>query len=67
METANIKSIIHITGSDPLNKVSRLLDFTSNPGDIADPWYTGNFDLTYDDINDGCIALLNHLKQRYKL
>lgn len=67
METANIKGIMNIIGSDPLNKVSRLLDFTSNPRDIADPWYTGNFDLTYDDINNGCIALLNHLKQRYKL
>ena len=49
--------------SDPEHKVSRLLDFSSRPRDIADPWYTGNFDVTYDDIVEGCQALLRHLEE----
>jgi protein-tyrosine phosphatase len=53
-----IKNMMRILGSDPKNKVCRLLDFTDSPQDIADPWYTGNFDLTYRDIVEGCTALL---------
>lgn len=41
-------------GKDPEQKVSLLLDFTDRPGEIADPWYTGNFDETYRDVLDGC-------------
>lgn len=67
METSNLRGIMQIIKNDPQNKVSRLLDFTANPHDIADPWYTGNFDQTYDDVYDGCIALLEYLKQRYDL
>lgn len=48
-----------IMDQDQHNKIYRLLDFTKNPRDIADPWYTGNFDLTYDDIYEGCEALLD--------
>ena len=50
METSNVRSIYRILGEDKYNKVFRLLDFSNNPRDIADPWYTGNFDVTYDDI-----------------
>ena len=46
---------------DKDNKVTRLLDFTYNPRDIADPWYTGNFDQTYEDIVEGCTAFLKFL------
>ena len=63
MEQYNIRSILRIIGSDPEKKVSRLLDFSKNPRDIADPWYTGNFDQTYDDIYEGCQAFLEKLKQ----
>ena len=45
----------------PEQKVSLLLDYTNRPGDIADPWYTGNFDEAYDDIDRGCRALLDML------
>ena len=48
MEYRNIRGIQRIIGSDSEHKVSMLLDFTGNPRDIADPWYTGNFDKTYD-------------------
>ena len=59
MEERNIKNILRIVGQDQENKVCKLLDFTSNPRDIADPWYTGNFDKTYDDILEGCKAFLD--------
>ena len=50
-----------IAGDDPEHKICRLLDFSDNPRDIADPWYTGNFDVTYDDIVEGCGAFLDSL------
>ena len=62
MEDRNIKNIIRIVGEDKDNKISRLLDFTKNPRDIADPWYTGNFNITYLQIVEGCQALLEHIK-----
>lgn len=64
MEYQNIRGIHRIIGSDPDRKVSRLLDFTEQPRDIADPWYTGNFDRTYDDIAEGCEGFLNYLISR---
>ena len=60
-------NILKIVKNDPLNKISRLLDFTDNPRDIADPWYTHNFDKTYDDIFEGCLSLLEHIKEKYDL
>lgn len=63
MDAWNIRNIMRIIGSDPEKKVSMLLDFTDRPGtEIADPWYTGNFDVTYDDVLEGCTGLLEHLK-----
>ena len=64
MEYQNIRGINRIIGSDPKRKVSRLLDFTGRPRDIADPWYTGNFDKTYDDIVEGCEGFLDFLISR---
>lgn len=61
MEYRNIRNIDRIVGSDPKRKVHMLLDFSGNPRDIADPWYTGNFDRTYDDILEGCEGFLNYL------
>ena len=58
MEQVNIRNMLRILRDDPEHKVSRLLDFTDRPRDIADPWYTGNFDVTYEDILEGCEALL---------
>lgn len=61
MEQRNIINMHKIVGSDPKHKIKRLLDFTIEGRDIADPWYTGNFDQTYDDIYEGCEALLGHI------
>jgi protein-tyrosine phosphatase len=44
--------------------VYRLLDFSDNPRDIADPWYTGNFDITYNDIVEGCNSFLKYLSEQ---
>lgn len=61
MEEKNIKNILRIIGEDGENKVFRLLDFSENPRDISDPWYTGNFDLTYYDIEEGCSKFLEYI------
>ena len=55
--------MMRILGKDPEGKVSLLLDYTDHPRDIADPWYTGNFDATYDDVKAGCEALLTHIQE----
>lgn len=64
METFNIKGILRIVGEDTENKVFRLLDFSERPRDIADPWYTGNFDLTYEDVVEGCEGFLKYVLER---
>ncbi len=61
MDRMNVKNILRIIGNDRENKVKRLLDYSKSPRDIADPWYTGNFDLTYDDVYEGCEALLEFI------
>lgn len=62
MDSKNVKNIERITGSDTENKVHLLLDFTDRKGQsIADPWYTGNFDKTYNDINEGLEGFLNEI------
>lgn len=61
MDQWNRRNMLRILRDDPQNKVSLLLDFSKDPRDIADPWYTGNFDVTYDDILEGCQALLDHI------
>lgn len=58
MDAENAWGLSRILGDDPDHKVSRLLDWTSRPGDVADPWYTGDFDATYEDVRAGCEALL---------
>ena len=66
MEYSNIRNILRIVGQDDENKVHRLLDYTENPRDIADPWYTGNFEITYQDIIEGCNAFLRYLESSNK-
>ena len=64
MDHANIRNILRITGGDPEHKVSLLLDHTDRPGqEVADPWYTGNFDDTWCDVVEGCEALLNRIME----
>ena len=61
MDGANIRNMHRIFGSDPDGKILKLLDLTDRGGDVADPWYTGNFEATYRDITEGCEALINYL------
>lgn len=61
MDNWNRKNILKITGGDPDRKVSLLMDFTETLGDVADPWYTGDFDKTYEDIAAGCKGLLEFI------
>lgn len=61
MDQWNIRNMKRFVGNDPDHKVSCLLDFTLEPRDIADPWYTGNFDKTYEDVVEGCECLLEYI------
>ena len=63
MDGANYQNISRICGGDKQNKIHLLMDFTGSPHDVADPWYTRNFDATWNDINEGCKALLDKLTQ----
>ena len=61
MDSANVRNMHRIFGSDPDGKIKKLLDYTSRPGDVADPWYTGDFSATWRDVNEGCEKLIEHL------
>lgn len=61
MEEENISNIKKIIETDTEKKVFKLLDFTENPRDIIDPWYYGDFNATYHDIQYGCEKLLEHI------
>ena len=63
MDSWNRRNMMRILGKDPEGKVSLLLDYTDHPRDIADPWYTGDFDATYDDVKAGCEALLTQIQR----
>lgn len=60
MDSANIRNMHRIFGSDPDGKILKLLDLTDRGGDVADPWYTGNFEATYRDVTEGCEALIKY-------
>ena len=62
MDSANVRNATRILNGDAKNKVVKLLSFTGSDGDVSDPWYTDRFDVAYEDIFKGCVALLNHLK-----
>lgn len=64
MDQINVTNMRRIIGADPLNKLSRLLEFAGEHRDIADPWYTGDFDRTYDDVVKGCKALLTNILKK---
>lgn len=62
MDDANVRDILRIVGERNAGKVVKLLDFTDSPRPIADPWYTGDFDRTFEDISEGCRALLDRVE-----
>lgn len=61
MDTANIRNMTKIAGGDPEGKIYKLMTFAGSDKDVADPWYTRNFDITYEDVLEGCMALLEQL------
>lgn len=61
MDEWNIRNMTRICGGDPENKIHKLLDYTKRRGDVADPWYTGDFDATWRDVTEGCQCLLQSL------
>lgn len=61
MDAANMRNMARMLGADPAGKVRKLLEFAGSSRDVADPWYTGDFDTTYADVLAGCEGLLAHL------
>lgn len=64
MDDWNMRNMNRIAGGDPEGKLHLLMDFTDRPGEVADPWYTRNFEVTYRDVMDGCEGLLNYLEEQ---
>lgn len=62
MDSYNIRNMRRICGGDPEGKIRMLMEYTSRPGEVADPWYTGDFNATYRDCLDGCKGLLQSLQ-----
>ena len=62
MDVANLRNMRRICGGDPGGKISLLLDWSDRSGDVADPWYTGDFDATWRDVLAGCSGLLAHIR-----
>ena len=63
MDSANLRNMHRICGDDPDGKLRLLMDYTDRPGDVADPWYTGDFETTWQDVLAGCQGLLKELLQ----
>lgn len=64
MDEANRRNIKRICCGDPDGKITLLLDHTPHPREVADPWYTGNFDRTWQDVLEGCTALLAEIRKK---
>ena len=61
MDSANIRNMTRMLGGDPEGKIRKLMDYVGG-GDVVDPWYSGNFQVTYRDIYEGCTALLEAIR-----
>ena len=68
MDRANIRNMERRYGGDPEGKITQLLDYAGRIGqEVADPWYTGDFDATWDDVLEGCTALLQDIRKKHRL
>lgn len=67
MDENNRRNLNRAIGPDSDNKVKKMLSFVGETRDAKDPWYTGNFDETYDDISKGCEALLTEIRNKYNI
>ena len=65
MEVSNVRKMISFFGGDPDNKIKRLLDYSKQPHDIADPWYTGDFETSWREIEEGCRAIFSSPEMRF--
>ena len=63
MDRANLRNMHRICGGDFASKLHLLMDYTDHPGDVADPWYTDDFEITWQDVLAGCSGLLEQLRQ----
>ena len=63
MDAQNLRNMQRICGGDPAGKMHWLLDYTDRPGDVADPWYTGDFEATWRDVSEGCKCLLAEIEK----
>lgn len=66
MDDWNMRNLLRLFPGDPEGKLCKLLSFCGNPADVADPWYTGDFETTWQDVNRGCAALLAKLEEELK-
>ena len=64
MDHANLRSMYQICGGDFADKMHLLMDFTNRPGEVADPWYTGDFGTTWRDVEEGCQGLLRYIQSQ---
>ncbi|BAL83895.1 putative low molecular weight phosphotyrosine protein phosphatase [Selenomonas ruminantium subsp. lactilytica TAM6421] len=64
MDSENMRDLNRLTHGDPQRKICLLLELTGEDRDVADPWYTGNFDDTYTDVYKGCTALLEKIRTK---
>ena len=64
MDSANVRNTLRIVGDDSEKKIHKLLEFAGSCEDVADPWYTGDFDRTYQDVLSGCEGLLRYIEER---
>ena len=64
MDQSNIRNLKNMLNNDPQGKISLLMDYTSRPADVADPWYTGDFQATWDDVSEGCKAFLKFIMKK---
>lgn len=67
MDSQNIRSMERICGGDKEHKIHKLLEFAGSSRDVADPWYTGDFEATWRDVCDGCGGLLEYIAKRHSL
>ena len=63
MDRNNLRNLKRMFGEDIDHKISLLMDYTHRPGDVADPWYTGDFEATWIDVFEGCKGLLAYLEE----
>ncbi len=67
MDQWNIRNMLRMLGGDPQRKIYKMMDFAGKDRDVADPWYTGDFEATYQDVKAGCEGLLRQIMQNVRL